>query len=488
MPKRIANTQLNGRTIDILNVIRTNASYAYQQSVPAISDAQGIPRVGEVLYGNPTLANEFINALVNRIALVVVNSATFNNPYADLKKGYIEYGETVEDIFTAIIKAVEFSPEKAGGREFKRSLPDVKTAFHTMNWRVMYPITIQREDMRRAFLSADGVENMITSILDQIYVSEQYDEFLLFKYMIIKAVSAGKAYPVAFDSTEPKLAAVEFRKASNLLEFMSSKYNEAGVTTNTPRERQQIFMDAAYNATFDVNVLAEAFNMGKANIDFIGRLRLIDDFTTFDNDRFDVIRANSDQLEEVTAAELALMADVKGVLVDEKWFQVYDNENVMTDTPVASGLYWNYFYHTWKTVSHSPFANMIVFVDDAATVTAPASLTFKVAGVVKSDVSTVINLEHVEGDTVQDSNYVFVQDSTSTAAGVAIHPYGSIIAPITMSGSPAAEVDVAITPKLTINGVGYTASAAIHTTTGGTSPNTYTAVKVGDTVTMAKDA
>lgn len=486
MPKRIANTQLNGRTIDILNVIRTNASYAYQQSIPAISDAQGIPRVGEVLYGNPTLANEFINALVNRIALVVVNSATFRNMYADLKKGYIEYGESIEDIFVGIIKAQEFSAEKAASREFKRNLPDVKSAFHVMNWRVMYPITIQREDLRRAFLSADGVENMITAILDQVYVSEQYDEFLLFKYLIIKAVAAGKAYPVAFDATQPKLAAVEFRKASNLLEFMSSKYNEAGVPTNTPRERQQIFMDAAYNATFDVEVLAGAFNMDKA--DFMGRLRLIDDFTTFDNDRFDEIRANSDQLEEVTSAELTLMADVKGVLVDEKWFQVYDNENVMTDTPVASGLYWNYFYHTWKTVSHSPFANMIVFVDDGATVTAPASLTFKVAGVVKSDISTVINLEHVEGDTLQDTNYVFEQDSTSTAAGVAIHPYGSIIAPLTMSGSPAAEVDVAITPKLTINGVGYTASAAIHTTSGGEGASAYTAVKVGDTITMAKDA
>ena len=486
MPKRIANTQLNGRTIDILNVIRTNASYAYQSSVPAISDAQGIPRVGEVLYGNPTLANEFINALVNRIALVVVNSATFNDPYADLKKGYIEYGESVEEIFTAIVKAIEFSPEKAAAREFKRTLPDVKSAFHTMNWRVMYPITIQREDLRRAFLSADGVENMITSILDQIYVSAEYDSFLLFKYLLIKAISAGKAYPVAFDATKPADGAIAFRTYSNLLPFMKSQFNEAGVTTNTPRERQHIFMDAAYNATMDVSVLAEAFHMEKA--DFIGRLRLIDDWTTFDNDRFDVIRANSDQLEEVTSAELALMADVKAVLVDEKWFQVYDNESVMTDTPVASGLYWNYFYHTWKTVSHSPFANIVVFVDDAATVTAPASLTFKVAGVVKSDVSTVINLEHVEGDTVQDTNYVFVQDSTSTAAGVAIHPYGSIIAPITMSGTPAAEVDVAITPKLTINGVGYTASAAIHTTTGGTSPNTYTAVKVGDTVTMAKDA
>lgn len=486
MPKRIANTQLNGRTIDILNVIRTNASYAYQQSIPVISDTTDIPKVGEVLYGNPTLANEFINALVNRIALVVVNSATFNNPYADLKKGYIEYGESVEEIFVNIIKAQDFSVEKAPAREFKRSLPDVQSAFHTMNWRVMYPITIQREDLRRAFLSADGVESLITSILDQVYTSAEYDEFLLFKYMLIKTISAGKAYPVAFDSTHMTNGAVEFRGYSNLLPFMKSDYNEAGVTTNTPKDRQQIFMDARFNAQFDVEVLASAFNMDKA--DFMGRLRLIDDFTTFDNERFEIIRANSDGLEEVTSAELALMADVKAVLVDEKWFQVYDNENVMTDTPVASGLYWNYFYHVWKTVSHSPFANIIVFVDDSATITAPSTLTFTVGGVVKSDVSTVINLIPNFSATLQDTNYQFIQDQTSTAAGVAIQPYGTIIAPYTESGSPAAEVDVAITPKLQINGVGYTASGAIHTTTGGTSPNTYTAVAVGDTVTMAKDA
>lgn len=484
MPKRIANTQLNGRTIDILNVIRTNASYAYQNSIPEISDAQGIPRVGEVLYGNPTLANEFINALVNRVALVVVNSATFNNPYADLKKGYIEYGESVEDIFTAIIKAQEFSVEKAPGREFKRTLPDVKSAFHTMNWRVMYPITIQKEDLRRAFLSADGVENMITSILDQIYVSAEYDEFLLFKYLLIKSIAGGKAYPVAFDSTDPKKGAVSFRAMSNTLPFMKNLYNEAGVTTNTPKERQHIFMDANYNASFDVEVLAGAFNMDKA--DFIGRLRLIDDFTTFDNDRFSIIMANSDQIEPVTAGELALMADVKAVIVDEKWFQIYDNENVMTDTPVASGLYWNYFYHVWKTVSHSPFANIVVFVDDGATVTAPSTLTFTVGGVVKSDVSTVVNLIHNETDTLQNTNYQFVQDEDSTEDGIAVTPYGTFILPYTET--LGVEDDVAFKPKLTINGVGYTASATLHTTSGGADESAYTAIAVGDTVTMAKDA
>ena len=484
MARRIANTQLNGRTIDILNVIRTNASYAYQQSIPEISDTQGIPRVGEVLYGNPTLANEFINALVNRIALVVVNSATFNNPYADLKKGYIEYGETVEEIFTAIMKAQAFSPEKANAREFKRTLPDVHSAFHTMNWRAVYPITIQREDLRRAFLSADGVEDMITSILNQIYVSAEYDEFLLIKYMLIKAISSGKAYPVAFDAADPQAGAVQFRAMSNTLPFIKTSYNEAGVATNTPRERQQIFMSAAYNAEFDVEVLAGAFNMDKA--DFIGRLRLIDDFTTFDNDRFSIIMDESDGLEEVTAAELALMADVKAVLVDENWFQIYDNERVMTDTPVASGLYWNYFYHVWQTFSHSPFSNIVVFVDDGATITAPNSLTFTIGGVVKSDVSTVVNLVHTETDTLQNTNYQFVQDEDSTEDGIAVTPYGTYILPYAESNG--SEVDVEFTPKLTINGVGYTASAALHTVAGGEGAGAYDAIAIGDTVTMVKDA
>lgn len=131
---------------------------------------------------------------------------------------------------------------------------------------------------------------------------------------------------------------------------MDGTYNSAHVKNNTPKSRQVIFMDAMYNASFDVNVLASAFNMEKA--DFMGRLHLIDSWDTFDNERFSVITAESDSIEPVTPAELALMKDVKAVLVDEDWFQVYDNENKFTEQYVASGMYWNYFYHTWKTVSY----------------------------------------------------------------------------------------------------------------------------------------
>lgn len=458
MARRIANSTLNASTIDILNVIRQNASYEYQQNVPEVATVNDIPKVGEIIYGTPAFANQFINALVNRIAIVRVQSATFNNPYSILKKGYIEYGETVEDIFVSIAKAVDFNVEKAAKREFQRTIPDVRSAFHVMNWRVMYPVTIQDEDLRQAFLSIEGVQNLIAKIVDAVYTAAEYDEFLLFKYLLIKAISNGKMFPTSIGAgADLSEAAVQFRGTSNLLPFMSNDYNEAAVKTNTPKDRQVIFMDAMFNAQFDVNVLASAFNMDKA--DFMGRLFLIDNWTDFDNERFDVIRANSDGIEEVTAEELALLANVKAVILDENWFQVYDNNNKFTEKYVASGLYWNYFYHTWKTVSNSPFANAVVFVTSAANVTLPATVTVHVDAKDESDVATVFTISaDFEEAGLNPRNVNFVQTEALTTAGIAVQKYGGLII-------PASKVGTDITLVAEINGTTYTAATTINGST-----------------------
>lgn len=431
MPRRIAVNSLNASTVDIINTIRANASYEYQQLVPEITDAIEIPKVGEVLYGYPALANQFINALVNRIALVRVKSATFNNAYAELKKGYLEFGETVEEVFVAICKAREFSAEKAKDRELKRSLPDVRSAFHTMNWRVQYPVTIQDEDLRMAFTSAQGVQDLIAKIIDSVTTASEYDEFLLFKYLMIKAIAHGKMYPVAIDATDIKDFGKKARGVSNLITFMSDKYNANGVHTTTPKDDQYIFMDAMFNADYDVEVLASAFNMDKA--EYQGKLKLIDDFGTFDNERFNVIRANSDMIEEVTADELAICAKVKAVLVDKEWFQVYDNLTKFTEDYVASGMYWNYFYNVWKTVSYSPFSNAIVLVDNTAETALPATFTAKIADKSVSEAGTVLTIMVDEKASLADSNVRFIQGENATRTGVAVHPYGAVIFPTGVS-------------------------------------------------------
>lgn len=432
MARRVVHSTLNASTIDIMNVIRQNASLQYQNTIPEITSEVDIPRVGEKIYGTPALANEFINSLVNRITLVRIKSATFNNPYADLKKGYLEFGETIEEVFVNIAKVREFSVEKVDEREYKRTISDVRAAFHVINYRVQYPVTIQDEDLRQAFMSIDGVQDMIARLVDSVYTAAEYDEYLLFKYMMIKAISHGKMYPVAIDSTQDfDENAVAFRGMSNTLTFMKKNYNEAGVTTTTPREDQYIFMDAMFNARFDVKTLAAAFNMEKA--DFIGRLKLIDAWDEFDNERFAEIRAESDMLEEVTAEELAIMSNVVAVLVDKEWFQVYDNNNKMTEKYAASGMYWNYFYNVWKTVSNSPFSNAVVFVDNAITPEPPASIKIKVESRDVDPASGTVSLILMADPStpITSGTPKLIQTETATALGVACQDYGVVLIPPT---------------------------------------------------------
>lgn len=455
MARKVAVSTLNASTIDILNVIRQNATAEYQSLVPVVNTETDIPKVGEVLFGYPALANQFINALVN-IASVRVKSAVYNNRFAELKKGYLEFGESIEEVFVNIAKAREFSAEKAEAREFKRSLPDVRSAFHVMNWRVMYPVTIQDEDLRMAFLSMNGVQDLIARIVDSIYTAAEYDEYLLFKHALIKNIAHGKMYPVAVDTSDIKNAAVAFRGTSNRLTFMNTAYNAAGVHTATPKADQYIFMSADFNAQYSVQVLSAAFNMSEA--EFSGKLKLIDDFTTFDNDRFSEIVAGSDQIDLVTDAELAIMADVIGVLVDGEFFQFYDNNNKFTEKYVASGLYWNYFYHVWKTCSVSPFSNAVVFVKNTANTALPTSVKYIVDSVNVSDDGYTLTLSEDPADTVAHSVANFVQTQAATTAGISIHKYGAVIA-------PASQKETSLTLKLTIDGATYTAGTAVTAAT-----------------------
>lgn len=434
MAKRVAVTQLNARTIDVVNVIRNNLGYEYQSAVPEVTSEAELPKVGEIIMGQPAIANQFINALVNRIALVRIKSALFNNAYKELKKGYLEYGETVEEVFVEMCKAREFSVEKAAGREFKRTLPKVRSAFHTMNWRAQYPVTIQYEDLRMAFRSAEGVQDLVAKIFQSLETGAEYDEFLLFKYLLIKGFNKGAITQVVFDdSTSIKEDAKVFRGISNTLLFPKTDYNLEGVHNSTPREDQYIFMDAMFNAEYDVEVLASAFNMDKAT--FMGNLKLIDDFTTFDNDRFSEMVDEADSVEEVTAEELEAMENVRAILVDKEWFQIYDNLINMDESKVASGQYWNYFLNVWKTVSFSPFSNAVAFVNSDTTPTAPTELIYNVVSKSGNDDYVIFALE---GTT---PGAKFIQTVALANAGIAVQSYGAIIIPRNSTGNHILFVD-----------------------------------------------
>lgn len=422
---------LNASSVDILNAIRNSASTNYRDFVPKASNTpESIRRIGEIIMQYTPLQNEFLNALVNRIARVIITSKMYTNPLSMFKKGLIDFGETIEEIFVNIANPHQYDVEESENKVFAREIPDVRAAFHTLNYKKFYKQTIQNKDLNQAFLSWDGITDLISKIVNAMYTAANYDEFVTTKYMLAKAILDGRLSAITVDSNDAKGAVTKIKGVSNALTFMSNNYNAAGVQTFTDKNDQYLLVNSQFDSEIDVEVLASAFNMSKA--EFMGHRILIDGFGTLDVARLNALFKDDPNYEELSQDTLTALNAIPAVLVDKNFFMIFDNMYEFTENYNGQGLYWNYFYHTWKTFSMSPFANALVFVPAVPTVTSvtvsPSAVTCKKGQSVQLSVTvetenyapkTVNWKSDTEGVTVDINGHVNVSTSvTATTAKI----------------------------------------------------------------------
>lgn len=412
---------LTNSSVDILNVIRNNATINYQNYVPlATPDADSIREIGAVIMDNPQLQNEFLSALVNRIGRVLITSKMYENPWSMFKKGLLEFGETIEEIFVNIAKPYQFDPAVAESNLFKREIPDVRSAFHIMNYQKYYKTTIQNDQLRQAFLSWQGITDLIAKIVDSMYAGANYDEFQTMKYMLAKHILDGRMYPVTIPTvsdTNMKTIVSTIKGVSNNYEFMSSKYNLAGVQNYSMKADQYLLINSKFDATMDVEVLASAFNLDKA--EFAGKRVLVDSFGSLDIDRLNILFAGDPTYTEISATDLEALDAIPCILVDKDWFMIFDNYFNFTEQYNGEGLYWNYWYHVWKTFSVSPFANNALFIPGSPKVTkvavSPATATVKAGQQIA--LTAVVQTEYFAPQSV---------DWTSDTDGVTVNKSGVV--------------------------------------------------------------
>lgn len=425
MPTIPKTQTLNASSVDILNAIRNSASTNYRDFVPtATNTPESIRRIGEIIMQYTPLQNEFLNALVNRIARVIITSKMYSNPLSMFKKGLIDFGETIEEIFVNIANPHQYDVEESESKVFAREIPDVRAAFHTLNYKKFYKQTIQNKDLNQAFLSWDGITDLISKIVNAMYTAANYDEFVTTKYMLAKAILDGRLSAVTVDANDVKGAVTKIKGVSNALTFMSNNYNAAGVQTFTDKNDQYLLVNSQFDSEIDVEVLASAFNMSKA--EFMGHRILIDGFGTLDVARLNALFKDDPNYEEPSEDTLKALNAIPAVLVDKNFFMIFDNMYEFTENYNGQGLYWNYFYHTWKTFSMSPFANALVFVPAVPSVTSvtvsPTAVTCKKGQSVQLSVSVVsenyapktVNWKsNTDGVTVDINGLVTVSSSVS---------------------------------------------------------------------------
>ena len=384
---------LTNSSVDILNAIRNNASTNYRDYVPqATADSDSIREIGAVIMDYPALQNEFLSALVNRIGRVILTSKSYDNPWSMFKKGMLEFGESIEEVFVNIAKPFQYDPQVAESNVFKREIPDVRSAFHIMNYQKYYKATISNDQLRQAFLSIDGITDLIAKIVDAMYTGANYDEFQTMKYMLAKHILNGLMNPVTIpiiNTANMNSIVSTIKGVSNKFTFLNSKNNLAGVMNHTPKQEQYLLVNSQFDATMNVEVLASAFNMDRAEFD--GHHVLVDSFGDLDIERLNILFADDPTYTKIGQTELEALDAIPCVLVDSDWFMIFDNYQNFTEQYNGEGLYWNYWYHVWKTFSVSPFSNNAVFVAGrpavkAVTVT-PSEATVSAGGQIQLSVN-----------------------------------------------------------------------------------------------------
>ena len=326
------------------NVIREDSSTVFMNTVPSAT-AENINTISNILFDGSYTAqlNEFVSNLVNRIGLTIIKNKSFSNPLAVFKKGSVPLGSDIQDIYENPAVAEKYELSNTGmAKLLTITDPDTHVAYYRRNRQDMYTKTIAREALQAAFVSWDKFEEFIQSITTSLYSGNYIDEFKYTKDLIDGAYNQAKIITEQIsaptDASTSKAFLKKVRALYTKMSLPSDKYNayslmsgsEKKVTTWTDKDRIVLIIKADALANLDVEALASAFNIDKA--DFMGRVIVVDEFAN----------------DEIIA-----------VICDEAFIQIYDNLLRFDEFYNARAMAWNEYLHAWGTFAICPFANAV---------------------------------------------------------------------------------------------------------------------------------
>lgn len=353
--KTLQNVTATGPAL--FNLVRSKASNTFKDRIPAATQ-DNIKDIATALFDAPENLNEYSHILLNQIGRIKVDYAMFTNPMAVLKKGRLDFGDTIEDIFVDMPEAHDFSEAKDDGSIFKNDIPKSIMAFYTRNYRVFYTKTLTEDNWRAAFQSWGQLDNFINAVFATFHTASQNDEFLSMMQLINQYGTDGRLAVVKCDAVTDKESAenllVKIKATANRFKFPSAEYNSCGVLNTTAPSQLTLIISADADAFTDVKALAAAFNVEYQKMSY----------------RKIVVPSFGDS----TNAE---MKNVQCVLIDDRFFQVYDCLERVRWLDNPENLTTKYWYHFWKIMFVCPWAQAVAFTAGTSTISgvtvAPAS-------------------------------------------------------------------------------------------------------------------
>ena len=376
----------------VLNVIRNTASDAYQSTVP-MATATNISDVGEAVLNAPTaIRNEFMSNLYNKIGLTLIDSPVVENDFSFLKKGTLEYGQTIEDLYVGLASAEPYITGMSDGETppdpFSiRKLPHYSAFYSTILSR-QYHVTRHLTDLKKAFHNAGGLESFVAGMMNAMVSGENYDDMRATIGLIARQIEAAQTAEnfngvvhlitdfnakvtadeqvtaeTAFNSRDfLQFFTNQLKKYSKRLRHLRSDLNIAGVDNVLPQSRQRIMMLEDITVDFETELLAWAYNGGNLQI---GGVDEIDAWYSIGADHTTPVVSPED-IEVKTTFTTAEGGSTQCValIYDQDMIKIYNKERIASEQANAKGNYWNMFMSLEDIYAASPYKNFVCFMLD----------------------------------------------------------------------------------------------------------------------------
>lgn len=328
----------------------------YHQYVPVVTESTTIGEFGAPIIDSQNLnvLNDFIG-LLKKVVFTAVYNKTFNNPLAELEGERMPLGQFIEDVYINPAKARGFDVNDFAGLLEKYSA-EVASQYLSVNSDLQYCVTLTREKVRNAFTSWDQLEGLISGMVNSLYNGAFITRYNQAKGLPLAAFKAGAVkYEVITNPTSEQTAKALVRKmradfskmqipstAFNAWQDVKGKGAFALKTWSDPQD-VVVLISADIEALIDVEVLAAAFNMSKA--DFLGRVIVVDDFSQYDDDGQVAVDGSM----------------IKAMICDRAWFKIKTQDFAMDEFYNANNRTWQYYLNDVRMVNYSLFANAKIY-------------------------------------------------------------------------------------------------------------------------------
>ena len=329
--------------IQFLNAIRAVASAEYKGRIPTATQTN-IQNIMTTIMDYSATKEEFTNTILNKIVRTKVLNKAYENSLKFFKKEPLPFGKTIEGVFVDLIKAKNFNENFGTGDNEATSLlgkekAPVKVEYYSENFKHKYKLSISDEQLKSAFMSADGLSQMTQGLIRSATSSSEYDEYMMIKTLIGASVSKEVEIQGLFkldENTQAKKITKTVQALVNKFRFMSTEYNKQGVHTHCQPSDCVIITTPDQLANLNVELLATAFNVPYAEMP--SRIVVIDSFLKADG---------SDDTDTVCIVADMDLVQFRNTL--DTWETFRNPDGLMT----------NMFHHVWGSACGCGFVNAV---------------------------------------------------------------------------------------------------------------------------------